>query len=444
MKHLYTLDTIGKENQGNRYVGSKGHQDTLDYIQQIIEKTNQFDIQRQEVKVEDKSILAASLKLFDVQDKTQEFKVVQFKNSPNTHKGGILTKIINQHGTGCTSSNEEGEEKQLDKNKNKEPWIALVKRGECTFTEKQLNAYHLGASAVLIYNNLEGDYVGELNVTDAYIPVGGISKETGETLIDLLSSNNNNNTYQLKLESKTVIHTSYNIIADTKAGNKSNTIVIGAHSDSVKDGPGINDDGSGISTLLELAVHLNQQKINNAIRFCWWTAEELGLIGSQYYVNSLTQQQLNDIALYLNIDMIASPNYVNYIYDGDGSDSPKAKPAPTGSDDIERTFENYFKSQKQGFQPLDLDLNARTDSGPFYAAGIPFGGLTSGFDYNKTEEEVKLYGGTVGVAHDPCYHKICDTIDNVNSTVFLLHARAYAHALSIYSKSTTSLYAKGH
>ncbi|CAO3629887.1 unnamed protein product [Cunninghamella echinulata] len=395
MKHLYTLDAIGKENQGNRYVGSKGHQDTLDYIQQIIEKTNQFDIQRQEVKVEDKSVIAASLKLFDNQDKTQEFKVVQFKNSPNTHKGGVLTKIINQYGTGCTPNNKEGQENQLDKNnKNKEPWIAL---------------------------------------------------ETGETLIDLLSSNNNNTTttYQLKLESKTVIHTSYNIIADTKTGNKSNTIVIGAHSDSVKDGPGINDDGSGVSTLLELAVHLNQQKINNAIRFCWWTAEELGLIGSQHYVKSLTQQQLNDIALYLNIDMIASPNYVNYIYDGDGSDSPEANPAPTGSDDIERTFENYFKSQKQSYQPLDLALNARTDSGPFYAAGIPFGGLTSGFDYNKTEEEVKLYGGTAGVAHDPCYHKKCDTIDNVNSTVFLLHARAYAHALSIYSKSITSLYTKG-
>ncbi|CAO3631309.1 unnamed protein product [Cunninghamella blakesleeana] len=440
MKHLYALDKIGKENGGNRFVGTKGHQDTLQYIQKVINSTNQFDVQLQDVKIQTTKVLVSTLKIFSEKGKVNEFIVTPLGAAPNTPKGGVDTTFIRVlNGTGCSNDTTTTTSPLNSSSNKKQPWIALVQRGECTFTAKQLNAYQLGASAILIYNNVEGELRGELDAQDAYIPTGGLSKIFGETLVDLVSKKSSN-MYQLRIETKSTMITSQNIIAETKAGNKTNVITIGGHSDSVEEGPGINDDGSGTSAILELALNINQNNIKNAIRFCWWTGEELGLLGSTAYVNSLTKEELKKIALYLNIDMIASPNYVNYIYDGDQSNSPKSDPPAKGTADIEKVFEDYFKSKKQNYQPLDLAIMARSDAGPFYTAGVPFGGLSSGFEYIKTEEEVKLYGGKAGVAHDACYHKACDTIQNINTEVFELQARGYSYALSIYSKSTSSLY----
>ncbi|CAO3595942.1 unnamed protein product [Absidia cylindrospora] len=235
--------------------------------------------------------------------------------------------------------------------------------------------------------------------------------------------------------------TTYNIIAETKAGNKSNVVMIGAHTDSVIDGPGINDDGSGVAALLELSRHLDQTKVVNTVRFSWWTAEEEGLIGSTGYVDSLTTQQKRAISAYLNADMIASPNYVNMVYEGNESNPPPGfSAAPHGSKSIQLTFERYFDEKKQHHQVLGYDVVAAdSDAGPFYKASIPSGGLSTGFSYLKTKQEEKEYGGKEGTPHDPCYHSACDTIKNTNPNGLLIHSRAYAHVLEMYSQSTASI-----
>ena len=123
-----------------------------------------------------------------------------------------------------------------------------------------------------------------------------------------------------------------NIIADSPEGKiKGQTIVVGAHLDSVTDGPGINDNGSGSATILEIAEQLAALKYTNKlqrqVRFAFWGAEELNLLGSQHYVDNLTDAQLAKIYANLNFDMVGSPNYVRFVYDGDGSRYPGCRAA---------------------------------------------------------------------------------------------------------------------
>ena len=114
------------------------------------------------------------------------------------------------------------------------------------------------------------------------------------------------------------------MIADSKKGDAEKTIVVGAHLDSVIEGPGINDNGSGSSTILEIAEELSDlgTKPRQKLRFAFWGAEESGLLGSEHYVNTLTVDQQNELYANLNFDMFGSPNYVRFVYDGDGSDTP--------------------------------------------------------------------------------------------------------------------------
>jgi Zn-dependent M28 family amino/carboxypeptidase len=152
----------------------------------------------------------------------------------------------------------------------------------------------------------------------------------------------------------------------------------------------------------------------NAIRFAWWGAEELGLLGSRHYVTELakTPGEIDKIALYLNFDMIASPNYVRFVYDGDNSDAEGEGAGPAGSDVIEDVFTNYFTAV--GLDSEGTDFSGRSDYGPFIAAGIdiPSGGLFTGAEGIKTAAQAARYGGVAGVAYDPCYHERCDALRN--------------------------------
>src|SRR4029079_9510607 len=136
--------------------------------------------------------------------------------------------------------------------------------------------------------------------------------------------------------------TTYNVVAETRAGNDSNVVMPGAHLDSVNAGPGINDNGSGSAALLEVAEQLAGVNPPNTVRFAWWGAEESTLVGSTRYVTGLTEEERGRIALYLNVDMVASPNPVYFIYDGDDSDASGAGPGPPGSARIEKTFEAFY------------------------------------------------------------------------------------------------------
>ena len=203
--------------------------------------------------------------------------------------------------------------------------------------------------------------------------------------------------------------TTYNVIAETRSGNDDNVVMAGAHLDSVQDGPGINDNGSGSAALLETAIQMAKVKPANTVRFAWWGAEESGLLGSEHYVGELTDEEKADIALYLNFDMVASPNYMFGVYDGDNSGGTAAPGfIPAGSAQIEDVFERFYTQRGEPFQ--DSEFSGRSDYGPFIAVGIPAGGLFTGAEVPKTTGEAALYGGVAGAAFAPCYHAFCDNL----------------------------------
>jgi Zn-dependent M28 family amino/carboxypeptidase len=284
--------------------------------------------------------------------------------------------------------------------------IALVRRGSCPFGQKAANAQAAGASAVIVMGNLPGAPVvaGTLGGPGTTIPVVGASFADGEALAA------GGTVARVFASTDSRIATTYNVIAESRTGNPDNVVMAGAHLDSVVAGPGINDNGSGSAAILETALELAKTKPTNQLRFAWWGAEELGLLGSEFYVDSLSQAERDRIALYLNFDMVGSPNYVRFVYDGDDSVGD-GNVGPAGSAAIEKLFVDYFASQGLASDPTDF--SGRSDYGPFIAAGvgIPSGGLFTGAEGVKTARQAEIYGGVAGVAYDPCYHQACDSLD---------------------------------
>ena len=173
----------------------------------------------------------------------------------------------------------------------------------------------------------------------------------------------------------------------------------------------------------------------NKVRFAWWGAEESGLLGSEYYVANLSNREIKDIALNLNFDMIGSPNFVRFVYDGDGSDTAVA--GPNGSGVIEDVFNDYFAGQGLPAEPTEF--SGRSDYGPFIAVGIPAGGLFTGAEGIKTAEQAAIYGGTAGDQYDPCYHLACDTFDNISLEALDQMSDAAAHATLTFAMTTSAV-----
>ncbi|WP_086825316.1 M28 family metallopeptidase [Streptomyces sp. NRRL B-24572] len=219
--------------------------------------------------------------------------------------------------------------------------------------------------------------------------------------------------------------TGYNLIADWPGGDPNQVIMSGSHLDSVTAGPGINDNGSGSAAILEtaLAVSRAQLQPTKHLRFAWWGAEELGLVGSKYYVNNLPSTERSKISGYLNFDMIGSPNPGYFVYDDD----------PT----IEQTFKDYFTGLGIPTE-IETEGDGRSDHAPFKNVGIPVGGLFSGADYIKTAAQAQKWGGTSGQAFDRCYHSSCDTSANINDTALDRNADAIAYAIWNLSSGTTT------
>ncbi|KAH7063094.1 hypothetical protein B0J12DRAFT_641385 [Macrophomina phaseolina] len=315
--------------------------------------------------------------------------------------------------------------------------IALISRGTCDFGLKAALAGAAGAAGAVIYNNVNGTLSGTLgspNRTEGpYPPTAAISQASGRALLSLLSAGEVIG--NLNVNSIIEDRVTMNVIAQTKSGDPNNVIFVGAHSDSVEAGPGINDNGSGSVGILEVALQLAKYEVNNAVRFAWWSAEEFGLLGAEHYVNVSTPEELDKVRLYLNFDMIASPNYFLGIYDGDGSAFNLSGPA--GSGEAEALFEDYFESKGLPSQPTEF--SGRSDYGPFLDVGVAAGGLFTGAEQIKTEAEAALYGGTAGVAYDENYHRVGDTVDNLNLEAFLVNTRAIAHAVATYAESFDTL-----
>jgi Zn-dependent M28 family amino/carboxypeptidase len=318
-----------------------------------------------------------------------------------------------------------------------------VKRGSCTFVEKQNAAAAAGALGVVVYNHSGTTPVrgGFSSPAEGRIPSAGITLADGEALAAAVARGEVR--VRLDLDQKHIKKQTRNVIAETRGGRSDRVVAVGGHLDSVAEGPGINDNGSGSAGLLEVALKLADQTRKtgrqpaNKVRFAWWSGEELGLLGSDHYVSRLSAKQKKDIALYLNFDMIGSPNPAQFVYDGDDSDKKGAGAGPAGSAQIERLINGFLDRKGKPHEGSDFD--GRSDYGPFIANGIPAGGTFTGAEGIKTPEQAARYGGRAGVAYDPNYHGAGDTLKNIDRTAFDTNVDVIAHAVGTYAQDLRGL-----
>lgn len=443
MAHERVFQRIANTNGGTRASGTPGYDRSAEYVAARLERAG-YDVSTQEFTFPFFRDLSPA-ELQQVSPTPTDYETASFTYSGAGDVTGALVPTLDVViPPGATPGSTSGcEAADFVPAAADVPQIALVQRGTCTFEIKATNAAAAGYDAVVIFN--EGQpgrdvlLEGTLGVPHD-IPVVGLdfasaaelyaATQAGEVVVRVFANTESD------LEAVTT-----NVIADSPGGDPEKVIVVGAHLDSVVEGPGINDNGSGSATILEIAEEISElrQQPRQKLRFAFWGAEELSLIGSQYYVDTLPDDELGTIAANLNFDMVGSPNYVRFVYDGDGSDTALA--GPPGSAQIESVFTEYFSGQ--GLASAPTEFSGRSDYGPFIAVGIPAGGLFTGAEGIKTEEEAAIYGGTAGVAYDPCYHLACDTINNVNTKALAEMGDAAAHATWTLARSRSGFFEDG-
>ncbi|MEU7695556.1 M28 family metallopeptidase [Microbispora hainanensis] len=439
-KHLRKLQDIANANGGTRAAGTPGFAASRDYVAGVLKKAG-YTVKLQAFEFPFfKENSTALLQRTAPSPKTYaptppdgssvgEFATMTYSGSGDVTGAVADVDLMlppgpeaNASTSGCETSDFAGFPAGA---------VALVQRGTCTFQVKAENAQAAGASAVIIMNEGQPGRTdtlqGTLGEPTVHIPVVGVSFAVGQELSAA------GTTVRVTTDTTSEIRTTHNVIADSRWGDANRVVQLGAHLDSVLAGPGINDNGSGSAAILEVATVLGKIPTRNKLRFSFWSAEELGLLGAEHYVASLSPADLAKIKLYLNFDMVGSPNYALKIYDGDDSDATGAGPGPEGSAEIEKLFEKYFDALHQRHNGTDFD--GRSDYGPFIAAGIPSGGTFTGAEGVKTAEEQAMFGGTAGQAYDPCYHQACDTIANISDKALALNTGAIATAAAVYAFS---------
>lgn len=419
--HQAALQSIADANNGTRVSGSPGYDASIDYARQVFLNAG-YNVTVQPFEFQTFISLSAS-----ILEQVSPPPAGPISNSILSYSGsGDVTAPVSTLPviTGCNAADFVGFPAGN---------IALVSRGACTFAIKASNAYSAGASGVIIYNNIPGALNATLgNTFTLDFPVTSVTQDIGQQLASTPGL-----VMRLKTDTFRGIATSYNLFAESVNGDPNNVIMVGAHLDSVNAGPGIQDNGSGSAAILEVAEQMAKVKPWNKVRFALWGAEESGLVGSTYYLSNLSAEERTKITLYLNFDMIGSPNPVFFVYDGDDSDAVGAGPGPAGSDRIEKVFESFYNLRSVPFK--GTDFSGRSDYGPFMAAGIPSGGLFTGAEGIKTPEEAAIWGGTAGVQYDPCYHQACDTFDNINLVALDINSDAVAYATLHYAMTTTEI-----
>jgi Zn-dependent M28 family amino/carboxypeptidase len=423
-KHLRELQVVA-DRYGDRAAGQEGYNASSRYLESQLREAG-YQPHRQWF---DFTYTRVNTNTFTADGAEIDNHVLT--GSPSTPAGGITSELAAPTDPlGCTAADWAGVDVAGK--------IALVNRGTCTFAEKSATAGAAGAVAVVIWNNAPGPFTGgTLGETPGLVPTTGITQDEGLALVAKLAAGPVPAT--LELDILVEQRRTWNVIAETRTGRSSNVVMAGAHLDGVQDGPGINDNGSGSSALLETAIQLKrfEKKLKNKVRFAWWGAEELGLLGSTHYVNDLVENRpeaLDDIATYLNYDMIGSPNYRIGVYDADESTFEASAPVPAGSIETERAYRQYFDAIDQPV--VDAPFSGRSDYQAFILNGVAAGGASSGSDDLKTAEEAALFGGQVGVSYDPNYHSPGDDIDNVDRHAVDVISDAMAHLVISLGKST--------
>ncbi|MGY1722939.1 M28 family peptidase [Blastococcus sp. SYSU DS0533] len=441
LEHQRAFQTIADNSDdpvypGTRAAGTDGYADSVEYVADLL-RDARMDVTLDPVEVTF-NFPAVLRQLTPVE---AEYETGVFTGSgAGTLTGDVVPVDINLDGdrassSGCEATDFDG----VDLSGAAD--IALLQRGTCNFGDKVVNAENAGAEAVVIFNQGSAPDRMELIVANAAtlgdgrtvehgIPVVGASFDQGVALAAEGAT-----AFVEVLPADT--RTDYNVIAEVRGRDRDNVVMAGAHLDSVIEGPGINDNGLGSAALLETALSMASLKPHNTLRFAWWAAEEQGLVGSNSYVAKQPQSELDRIALYMNYDMVASPNYVQMVYDSDESTWDASAPIPEGSTAIEDVYESYYT--KIGVPYDDAEYSGRSDYQAFINAGIPSGGLFTGAEVIKTDRQAEIWGGVAGDQFDPCYHEACDTIDNLALDALDVNSDLIAFAMLTFAFSTESV-----
>ncbi len=437
LEHEEALQSIADRNDGTRSAGTPGYDASVDYVEEQLEGTG-YVVTRQSFAVYSFEEVGPSALEQTSPDAVTYAEGTDFAATPHSEPGDVtapVTAVDVQLGLGNTSTSgcEAADFAGFPAGN-----IALIQRGTCTFEIKGENAAAAGAVGVLFFNQgntadpsrqgipavtLGNDYTGGIPALGATYPLGAELAATPGLEMRLFANVSR------------IPTTTENIIAESRGGDPDNVVMAGAHLDSVPEGPGINDNGSGSSALLEVAQQLAKVKLPQKVRFAWWGAEEAGLVGSTYYVNQLSDDELADLEMYLNFDMVGSPNYGLFIYDGDGSGFGLV--GPDGSDEIEALFERYYSERNIPSEPTAF--SGRSDYQAFINNGVPSGGLFTGAEGVKTAAQAEKWGGTAGLAYDPCYHSACDTIDNLDHEALDINSDAIAYVFYLYASGAEAI-----
>ncbi|HEX8207076.1 MAG TPA: M28 family peptidase [Solirubrobacteraceae bacterium] len=354
--HLEALQRIADRNDGVRAAGSDGDRETVDYIVKTLRAAG-LRVTTQPVRFPYFERRAPA-RLGDLKPE-KEVRLAEYSGS-----GRIRALVRRLPRGGCSA----GDFAALRRGE-----IALVKRGPCFFRVKAANAQRAGAAAVVVSDTYGRTPVAATLIRPGVrIPVLIVTRAAGRRIAG--------GRVAVDVDATSEERTTTNVIAETKPAER--WVMAGGHHDSVTAGPGLNDNGSGVAALLALAQRLRDRP---GLRFGFWGAEELALYGSRRYVRSLGSAERDALEAYLNFDMLGSPNGRVYVYDRD--------------DRIERTLRDAIRGRED-----EVSLEGASDHAPFERAGIPVGGIFTG-----ASERGRRRGPA-----DPCYHRRCDALDNVD------------------------------
>ncbi|WRH26410.1 M28 family peptidase [Arthrobacter sp. JZ12] len=439
--HLDALDAIATANGGTRASGTAGYDQSVDYVVGKLREAGYSPVV-QPFTFPYFEELSPSI-LTQTSPDARNYSADSFSTMTYSGAGDVTGAITTVDTTGAASASGTSGCEAADFAGFAAGSIALVQRGSCSFAQKAGNAEAAGAAAVVIFNTgvpgATGPIAGTLGAPGISIPVLGASYEVG---LDLMGDS-----VQGRVAADTISENreTYNVLAETAHGNADNVVMVGAHLDSVNAGPGVNDNGTGSAAILAVAESMTKVQTANKVRFAWWGAEERGLLGAHHYVDGLKASgELSRVALYLNFDMVGSPNFGRFVYDGDNSAfpvGPGAAAGPVGSGQIEQDFHDYFAGE--GLPSGETAFSGRSDYGPFIAEGIPAGGLFTGAEGIKTEEQQALFGGVAGAPYDSCYHAACDDTGNVSIESLDQMSDAIAHLALNYAMNTTAVNGAG-
>ncbi len=411
--HMAALQRVADAHNGTRAAGTPGYAASVRYVEKMLRAAG-YKVARQPFSMTLTATLAETGRVRG--GALLNPKIMA--GSPNTPVGGFTAPLVTPTDPlGCTT---ESESKLRGA-------VVLVRRGSCTFAEKSQKMAAAGAVATLVYNSGEPDnspLFGSLGDStserlEATVPTAGLTQAAGERLLEKLTGG----AVKVRLELRTsrITQKTANVIAELPR-TSGRVVMVGAHLDSVPEGPGINDNGSGVGLTLELARQLARTGQAKGVRFAFWGAEELGLLGSAHYVGGLSPAELKNIRAYLNFDMVSSPNAAPFAY---------------GDPELTGLFTDEFAAA--GLTLLPDAVGGRSDHAPFEAAGIPVAGLFSGAEGVKPNREVGAYGGSTA-PYDACYHRACDTLrgsSTPTATRYLdLLADAAANALQHLTAET--------